>query len=84
LSLGKINGGTNMLGMYVYGTSIGMHFTDIANILMSKPVRIIASMMNSNIFEGVGSKNIQDMFDYFELGPNQEVNSYVAKDLNEE
>jgi len=67
LSLGKINGGTNMLGMYVYGTSIGMHFTDIANILMSKPVRIIASMM-----------------DYFELGPNQEVNSYVAKDLNEE
>lgn len=73
-----------MLGVYVYGTSIGMHFTDIANILMSKPVRIIASMMNSNIFEGVGSKNIQDMFDYFELGPNQEVNSYVAKDLNEE
>lgn len=70
--------------MYVYGTSIGMHFTDIANILMSKPVRIIASMMNSNIFEGIGSKNIQDMFDYFELGPNQEVNSYVAKDLNEE
>ena len=84
LSLGKINGGTNMLGMYVYGSSIGMHFKDIAEILMSKPMRIIASMMDSNIFDNIGSKSIEDVFDYFEIGPVREINNYVAKDLNEE
>lgn len=84
LSLGKINGGTNMLGMYVYGSSTGMHFKDIAEILMSKPMRIIASMMDSNIFDNIGSKSIEDVFDYFEIGPVREINNYVAKDLNEE
>lgn len=84
LSLGKINGGTNMLGMYVYGSSIGMHFKDIANILMSKPMRIISSMMDSNIFNNIGSKSIEDVFDYFEIGPVREINNYVSKDLNEE
>jgi hypothetical protein len=73
-----------MLGMYVYGSSIGMHFKDIAEILMSKPMRIIASMLDSNIFDNVGSKSIEDVFDYFEIGPVREINNYVAKDLNEE
>ena len=84
LTLGKINAGTNILGMYIYGISIGMHFNDVANILMSKSARIIASMMEGNIFEGSKGMSIEDIFDYFELGPDRQINQYVSKDFNEE
>lgn len=76
LQLAKLNAGTNMLGMYVYGISIGMDFRDISDILMSPIGFKISSMMNDNVFSDDPRMNIQDIFDYFELGPRKKLNDF--------
>ena len=80
LSLGKINAGTNMLGMYIYGITIGMSLEDVAKIIMSPTAKIIAGMMEGNIFSNQKSITIQDVFDYFAFGPAQEIYNFKKKD----
>ena len=80
LSLGKMNAGTNMLGMYIYGITIGMSLEDVAKIIMSPTAKIIAGMMEGNIFSNQKSITIQDVFDYFAFGPAQEIYNFKKKD----
>lgn len=65
LSLDKLNGDTNMLGMYLYGIMIGMDFTDISNILMSKTGFKVAKMLKENAFNNDPTYNMNDVLDYF-------------------
>lgn len=80
LSLGKINAGTNMLGMYIYGVAIGVPFEEVAKIIMSSTAKIVAGMMEGNIFNNQKSMTIQEVFDYFIYGPEQELYNFKKKD----
>ena len=68
LALDKLNA-SNFLGMYIYGITIGMDFQTLANIISSDTGRIINDLMSSNAFSGERGLNIQNIFDYIELGP---------------
>lgn len=50
LALAKLNAGSDMVGLYLYGIMIGMDFRDISKILISKSAQVIASMQKGNIF----------------------------------
>lgn len=50
LCLAKINAGTSMIGMYLYGAAIGMDF-DVLNKIIASPLGFtIAKLLNSNEF----------------------------------
>ena len=69
LALDKLNA-ANMLGMYIYGITIGVDFQTLSNIICSKTGLIINEMMESNSFLKQKGMNIQNIFDYLELAPN--------------
>jgi hypothetical protein len=83
LVLSKLNA-ANMLGMYIYGISIGMDFRDIAKIIASKTGQVIDSLMTDDIIADERGKNIEGIFDYLELGPEfkplENVPSGIAQD----
>ena len=68
LALDKLNA-SNMLGMYIYGITIGMDFKAIADIICSETGLVINELMGSNSFLNEKGKNIQNIFDYLELAP---------------
>lgn len=68
LALDKLNA-SNMLGMYIYGITIGMDFKAIADIICSETGLVINELMGSNSFLKEKGKNIQNIFDYLELAP---------------
>ena len=84
LTLSKLNAGTKMIGMYIYGISIGMDFRDIAKILMSDVGITIANLLNSDVFsERNGYSRVKYLFDYFDKGPGYLLNKFdVTKDSN--
>lgn len=45
LCLEKLNADTNLIGMYVYGLSIGMDFKDVAKIMMSPMASTVRTML---------------------------------------
>jgi len=47
-----------MLGMYIYGLTIGMSFQDISKILMSDISFQISDMMTGNVFDEDFGMNI--------------------------
>jgi hypothetical protein len=50
LCLAKINAGTGMIGMYLYGAAIGMDF-EVMNKIIASPLGFtIAKLLNSNEF----------------------------------
>lgn len=70
LALSKLNATTKTLGMYVYGISIGMEFSDLANIIMSPVGRTISQLLESNVFaEQQGFYSVDQVFKYFDEGP---------------
>ena len=42
-----------MIGMYTYGLTIGMHFSEIAKVLMSPVGDTICDLLDGNIFTGI-------------------------------
>lgn len=83
LALAKLNAGTNMLGMYIYGLTIGVKFSDISKILMSDIGFQISDMMSGDSFNEEPSMNIQDAFDYFEIGPNKQLAKFDKVTIDE-
>ena len=79
LALAKLNAGINMLGLYVYGISIGMPFSDIANIMMSDIAFEFNDLMSGDVFEDDPNLNFQDIFDYFEIGPKKSLATFNQK-----
>ena len=74
LSLAKLNAGVNMLGIYVYGTMIGIDFKGLSDIMMSTPALIVRDLMEGNSF-GINLKlsKLDQVFDYLELGPKKQL-----------
>ena len=68
LALDKLNA-ANMLGMYIYGITIGVDFKTLADIICSETGLIINEMMIGNSFLKQRGMNIQNIFDYLELAP---------------
>lgn len=68
LALDKLNA-SNMLGMYVFGISIGMDFKTLADIICSETGLIINEMMKSNAFLNERGMSIQSIYDYLETAP---------------
>ena len=52
LSLSKLNATTKMIGMYTYGLTIGMHFSEITKVLMSPVGDTICDILDGNVFTG--------------------------------
>ena len=52
LALAKMNAGTGMLGMYIYGMAIGVSFDDIFSILTSPVALEISKLIRGNSFTG--------------------------------
>ena len=67
--LAKINAGPNMMGLYTYGTAIGIDIHDLAGVMMSNTARIISKLMDSNIFNNKSGLSIVNAIKYLENGP---------------
>lgn len=68
LALSKLNA-ANMLGMYIYGITIGVDFKTLADIICSETGIIINEMMEGNSFSKKRGMAIQNIFDYLETAP---------------
>lgn len=70
LCLAKINAGTGMIGMYLYGAAIGMDF-DVMNKIIASPLGFtVAKLLNSNEFTLKKGKNSVDAaLTYLTEGP---------------
>lgn len=68
LALDKLNA-SNMLGMYIYGITIGVDFKTLADIICSETGLIINEMMRGNSFLNERGMSIQNIFDYLETAP---------------
>ena len=70
LTLSKLNAGTKMIGMYIYGITIGMDFKDVAKILMSDVGGTIKNLLDNDVFTGRdGYSRVKYVFRYFDEGP---------------
>lgn len=59
-----------MIGMYIYGITIGMDFRDVAKILMSDVGGVIKNILDSDVFTGRdGYSRVKYVFKYFDEGP---------------
>lgn len=67
--LAKINAGPNMMGLYTYGTAIGIPLRDLAGAMMSPTARILSRLMDSNVFNGKAGMSITAAIKYIEEGP---------------
>lgn len=65
--LAKINAGPNMMGLYTYGTAIGIPLNDLAGTMMSKTARILSKLMDSNVFNRKDGMSITSAIKYIEM-----------------
>ena len=82
LALDKLNA-ANMLGMYIYGITIGVDFKTLADIICSETGLIINEMMGSNSFLKQKGMNIQNIFDYLETAPHLNPSFNLSKSAND-
>ena len=81
LCLGNLNAGTKMIGMYIYGLSIGLDFNEVARLLMSPLGLTIRDLMEGNIFNNQkGFTTINRVLDYLMIGPSALLNKF-SKDV---
>lgn len=70
LALAKLNAGTDMLGIYIFGISIGMPFTEISNILTNPKIIKLGQLAISNIFiDNDNALNLDRVEQYIKEGP---------------
>jgi hypothetical protein len=72
-----------MLGMYIYGVTLGMDFNDLAKIMMSPAAIEINRLMYGNSFNGESAMPINSVFKYFENGPATRINRFISLDKND-
>lgn len=84
LTLSKLNAGTKMIGMYIYGITIGMDFKDVAKILMSDVGGTIKNLLDNDVFTGRdGYSRVKYIFKYFDEGPKNILQKFnVTRDSN--
>lgn len=62
--LGKINGGSSMLPLYIYGITMGIPFEVLSDCMMSDTARNITSLMEGNIIQDLRDRSFKDAYDY--------------------
>lgn len=84
LTLSKLNAGTKMIGMYIYGITIGMDFRDVAKILMSDVGGVIKNILDNDVFtERDGYSRVKYIFKYFDEGPKNILQKFhITRDSN--
>lgn len=50
LALAKLNAGPATLGMYIFGTAVGIDFNTLADTMMSEEAFILSNAINSNVY----------------------------------
>ena len=66
LKLAKLNAGKNTLGMYIFGTSIGIDFEQIAEVMMSESGFTLSKALNANIYaEQLPLRSITNAISHF-------------------
>jgi hypothetical protein len=71
-----------MIGMYIYGISIGIDFRDLAKTLMSDTGEMIMKLRSSDSFNDTPTfYNFYSIFDHLEMEPNLQVYSYKVNGI---
>ena len=76
LILDKINAGVDIIGLYLYGISIGFTIEQLSEVIMSDTARILIDSMQGDIFLGIKDKPINKIFDYFRFGPVEDLTKF--------
>lgn len=78
LILAKINSGSDLASVYLYSIMLGIDFKDIANLMTSNTVQIIAKLNKTNIFDEYNqSSTIDTVFNKLENG--LQIKTYLSK-----
>lgn len=78
LILAKINSGSDLASVYLYSIMLGIDFKDIASLMTSNTVQIIAKLNKTNIFDEYNqSSTIDTVFNKLENG--LQIKSYLSK-----
>ncbi len=78
LQLSKLNAGTKTIGMYIYGTAIGMEFQDLVKIMTSDVALMITDLTKGNVFTNEkGLFSLDSVFSYLENGPMSLLTKYA-------
>ena len=82
LQLSKLNATAEMIGMYIYGISIGIDFREIARVLMSETGELIMKLRSSDSFSDTPTfYNFYSIFDHLEMDPNLQAYSYKVNGI---
>lgn len=76
LVLDKINAGIDMIGLYLYGISVGFDIPSLSKILMSKSSDVLQEAMLGNFISGKYNNDNYKIFDYFNNGPKNEISRF--------
>ena len=81
LCLAKINAGTGMIGMYLYGAAIGMDFEVLNKIIASPLGFTVAKLLNNNEFtQQRGKQTVDTALTYLYFGPQRsDLNRFKAR-----
>ena len=73
LCLAKLNAGTGMMGLYLYGAAIGMDFKVLNNIIASPLGFTVAKLLNGNEFtQTQGKTSVDAALTYLYQGPKRD------------
>ena len=82
LQLSKLNATAEMIGMYIYGISIGMDFRDLARTLMSDTGELIMKLRSADSFNDTPTfYNFYSIFEHLEMEPNLNAYSYRVRGI---
>lgn len=82
LQLSKLNATAEMIGMYIYGISIGMDFRDLAKTIMSDTGELIMKLRSADSFNDTPTfYNFYSIFEHLEMDPNLNAYSYRVRGI---
>jgi hypothetical protein len=82
LQLSKLNATAEMIGMYIYGISVGIDFRDLAKTLMSDTGEMIMKLRSADTFNDAPVfYNFYSIFEHLEMNPNLQAYSYKVNGI---
>ena len=82
LQLSKLNATAEMIGMYIYGISVGIDFRDLARTLMSDTGEMIMKLRSTDTFNDAPVfYNFYSIFEHLEMSPNLQAYSYKVNGI---
>lgn len=83
--LDKINAGSELASLYICGITMGISFTDLTDILISKSMNAVSNIMKGNLFnEQEGMSKFDSAIDYVERGPRSLLNPIMKYEVAQE